>query len=234
MAFTARELITKAYYLSTVVARQYETVDGEQINVGLELLNALLDVESGACELIPYYTRAGFDMVAGQESYFVENLVQLATCTFFISPGVRFSLQPQHRDRFFGSSKLTNIESIPLSYHVERVTGGSRIYFYFLPSEAFPVEITGKYALTDVDLNTDLSEVYDKFYIEYLRYALADYICQDNDIELGQTKKNRLGQIKRQLKWVSPPDFTLTKISTIGRQSGFDWYDANIAHGWRP
>lgn len=232
---TARELINRAYYLSGVVAREYETVSGDQSTIGLDLLNALLDVESGACELIPYFTRAGFTMVPGQETYFIQNLVQLATATFFIAEGVRFSLAPQHRDQYFGSSRITNIQSIPIAYHVERALGGSNLYFYFTPSFNYPVEITGKYALVDVTLDTELTDVYDKFYVEYLRYMLADYICQEYDVELGSTRRARLGQIKKQLKWVSPPDFTLVKISTVGRAPiGVDWYDANLAYGWRP
>ena len=66
MAYTALELVTRAYYLSQIVAREAQTVSGSQISDGLYLLNALLDVKASDLQLIPYYQEYDFTSVAGQ------------------------------------------------------------------------------------------------------------------------------------------------------------------------
>ena len=57
MAYTARMLITRAYYLSQIVSRQLQEVSGEQIEDGLFLLNALLQFKSTDLREIPYFIR---------------------------------------------------------------------------------------------------------------------------------------------------------------------------------
>jgi len=54
MVYTARKLITKAYYLSQVISRSLQTVTAEQVTDGLELLNALIDFKRSDLRLIPY------------------------------------------------------------------------------------------------------------------------------------------------------------------------------------
>jgi len=77
------------------------------------------------------------------------------------------------RKDYFAGPRVDNINSLPYSYRVERELGGSRIYLYFKPESNYVMKISGKYALTDVALNTDLSLLYDTYYIEYLRYAFG-------------------------------------------------------------
>lgn len=234
MTFPARKLVSNSLYLSTVVSREFQSPSGDEITIGLDLLNALLDLESGAYQLIPYYKRDFFNLIPGVEDYFIPNLFDLSTCAFFIAPGVRFALNRQYRQEFFGNSRITNIDSIPLEFHTERELGGTRIYFYFEPNEDYQVEITGKYGLTDVDLDTDLLTVYDKFYIEYLRWALANYMCLEYDISFGREKSAQLSSIIKKLKWVSPPDFTTKKRKMAGGSRSFNWYVSNISQGWWP
>ena len=92
MAYSALTLITRSYYLSQIVARNLETVTGDQITDGLFLLNALLDYKSTDIRLIPYFQRYTFNSVVAQEEYYIPNLLYIDALTFNIGD-VRFAVQ---------------------------------------------------------------------------------------------------------------------------------------------
>jgi hypothetical protein len=233
MAYTVTELITRAFYLSQVVSRELETVHGQQLEDGLTWLNALLSLVSAKTKLIPYYQEYDFPAVAGQEKYFVPNLVQPELLTFNIGP-VRYSTAYQSRKPYFGSGRVDNITSLPFNWHFERLLGGSNIYLYFVPDTNYPIKIWGRFGFTDVTLNQDLELTYDEYYIDYLRYRLAVRICSEYGIQINPQAYEEMLELEEAMKDVSPPDLTLTKISTLHVEPGINWGDINIGRGWRP
>lgn len=235
MTYTATQLITNAYYLSSVLSKDVETITSSQLTEGLALLNAVLAVKSANTKRIPYYKPYDMTLSAGVQEYFIPNLVEVSSFTFFIGT-VRYSLIRQDRREYFGSPRVIDINSLPNTYHVERCFNGSNIYLYFNPEGDYPAQIVGKFSLTDIGLNEDLSLTYDSFYIEYLRYALASRISDEyNIVWLPQNEKN-LKEIEDIINTVSPMDMTLKKVSSLqSANTGADIYlDANVAKGWRP
>lgn len=232
MAVTALELITRSYYLSQVVARELQTVSGAQINDGLYLLNALLDVKASDLHLIPYFQEYTFDTIQGTESYSVPNLVYVDSMTFNIGD-VRYSLIEQGRKEYFASPRIDNVESLPYSYRVERELDGAKVYLYFVPAAAYTIKIWGKFGFTNVTLDTDLSLVYDKFYLEYLRFALAEYICSDYGATFPDLSQQKLKQIVKKLMMISPADLSIQKRSYFTKNPALDWQMINIP-GWQP
>lgn len=233
MAYPATQLITRSWYLSGIVARNLETVSGDQSTDGLFLLNTLLDFKASDLRLIPYYTRYAFNMVIGQEMYFTPDLYEIETLTFNIGP-VRYPMTEVNRDKYFGSGRVDNIQSLPFMYHLERIKGGSNIYVYYLPMDNYPSNLTGKFALTDVTLNQDLSLVYDGFYLEYLRYALAQFMCNEYNIAFSPEKLKMLQIYEKKLLDVSPPDLTIKKVSFLTDNTSLNWAQINIGQGWTP
>jgi hypothetical protein len=233
MAYTVEELITRAFYLSQVVSREFETVSGQQLEDGLVWLNALLSLKSAHSRLIPYYTQYEFNAVIGTESYFVPNLVQPETLTFNIGP-VRYSTMPQSRKPYFGSGRVDNIQSLPFNWHFERLLGGSDIYLYFVPDNTYPIKIWGKFGFADVALNQDLLTLYDEYYIDYLRYRLAMRICSEYGIPMQPQAMQELQEFEEAVTDVSPPDLTLTKYSSLQGETALNWGDINLGKGWRP
>lgn len=104
MPYTARELITDAYYISGIVSPDFQTVSGAQITRGLRALNGLLAEEGITGRTIPYFKEYEWTAVAGQEKYFIEYLIQVSTLTFNIGE-VRYCMRSEHRDRYFGSPR---------------------------------------------------------------------------------------------------------------------------------
>lgn len=234
MAITATDLISRAYYLSQVVSRELQTVSGSQITDGLYLLNALLDFKSTDTRLIPYYDRTTFNTVAGTEMYFIPNLLMVDALTFNIGQ-VRYAMYERTRDEFFNTPRVDNIQSLPFSYRVERVLGGANIYFYFVPADVYVMKLSGKYALSEVTLMQDISLVYDKYYIEYLRHELANMICSDYGATLPDATMETLQEYRKKLLTVSPPDLSIQSHNYFNSGwDSMDWQTANLSVGYIP
>lgn len=233
MAYPASELITRAYFLSQVLARDLQTISGSQMDDGLYLLNALLDVKFSDLQLIPYYTNYQFNTVQGTEMYFIPNLAEADTTTFNIGT-VRFSMNELTRKEYFGTPRVDQLQALPFSYRYERCLGGANLFLYFVPNQVYLVNVWGKFGLSDVTLHQDLSLTYDLFYIEYLRFALAQYICCEYGQSFPETCEMKLKQIVKKLKSVSPADLSISKRSFFTTNTTFDWQFCNLSQGWFP
>lgn len=234
MAYTALQLITRAYYLSGVVSRGLETPLGEQAEDGLQLLNALFDYKSTDIRLIPYYTEYFFNTVVAQEMYFIPDLLDVDTFTFNIGV-VRYPMQDLTRKQYFAGPRVDNIETLPFSYRCERVYGGMNLYLYFVPGDIYNMRIWGKFAIPEVTFTTDLSTYLDLFYIEYYRYALAEYICSEYGSTFPDESKMKLAVMTKKLMDVSPKDLLCNKQSYFTNHTGeIDWQAVNLYKGWWP
>lgn len=234
MAYTAQQLITRAWYLSGIVARGAQTVSGQQITDGLYLLNAFLDFKSVETDLIPDWTYdTSIVAVPGQEEYFIPNCVAIESVTFNIDV-LRYPMDYTTRTRYFGSGRVDNISTLPFNWTYLRTVGGSNLFMYFLPAGNYPLKIMGKFALTDVSLDTDMTTVYDTYYIEYLRYGLAQYMCSEYGIIFNPQSTEVLKKMERELMYVSPPDLSMAKITLLSQGTGYNYGDINIGRGWRP
>lgn len=233
MVITALDLINRAYYLSQVVSRELQTVSGSQIQDGLYMLNALLDVKGSDLHLIPYFQLYEFPAIAGQEMYFIPNLLYADSITFNIGP-VRYPMSELSRKAYFGTARVDNIQSLPFSYRVERTLDGSNLFLYFLPESNYDMKIWGKFGLTDVTITQDLSLVYDFYYIEYLRFALAEYICTDYGATFPDATRAKYMEIRKKLMSISPADLSLQKRNYFTGGAFWDWQSINLAKGWWP
>lgn len=234
MAYTTNELISGAFYASGVVSREFETVSGQEIGDGLEWLNNIITEKVIDDGMIPYETTYSFNFVAGQEEYTIDNLIQVDTLVFF-KESVRFAMQFEKRNAYFGASRVENINSLPYEWYFERQLGGAKLYVYFKPDQAYPVTIHGVFRLTEVALGQDLSLTLDQFYTTYLRYALADRICAEYSLD---TPMNVTRQLSKYESWINKKsrvlDLRMKKMSTLQRAGGYNWAFVNLGKGFVP
>ena len=233
MAYTAQQLINRAYYLSQVVARNLQEVSPDQLTDGLYLLNSILDYMRTDLRLIPYFREYDLTLVANQEEYFIPNLLYIDSMTFNIGV-VRYPMRDMSRKQYFSTPRVDDIANLPWTYRPERTLNGMNVFLYFLPGENYPAKIWGKFALNDVLLNTDMSLTYDSFYIEYLRYALAEKICDEWGVTFPDESKMKLQSMTKKLMDVSPADLTIGKKSYFNSGSFIDWQVVNLSQGWLP
>ncbi len=231
MAYTVTKLITDAYYASGIVSREFETINGSQLQDGFNFLNDVLADKAIEKDMIPYYTKYEFTAVIGQEQYFVPNLESLDTLVFFIN-NVRYQMAPIDRIGFFGSSRA-NINSLPFNWHMERTLGGANIYLYFFPDREYPLEAWGLFRLLEVTLNQDLSLTLDRFYLNYLKFCLAERLCSEFNfvVPAGVDK-----QLKQYQMWIqaksAPMDLSMQKVSTLNGQTTLNYGQINLGKGW--
>jgi len=234
MTYTVTELITKAYYASGIVGREFETVDGSQIEDGLSFLNDILGEKRAENGMIPYNTSTQFNTVVGQEVYNIPNLIQVDTMTF-VKDSVRYPMVQVQRDQYQGAGRANNITSLPFTFNVERLLGGANVSMYFLPDEIYTITIHGLFDLASVALNQDLELTLDRFYITYLRYALADRLCTEFDYDAPASVMIKLDKMESTIKKRSQQlDLRMKKISTLTNQASLSYAQVNLGGGWYP
>lgn len=234
MPYLVRELINDAYYLSRIVSRNFQSVSGQQLTDGLRMFNDILLEKSADERHIPYFEEYQFNAVIGQEEYFVPNLISVSTVVFFLG-AVRFPVRIINRNRYHGSARTDNINSLPFTCSVERAKGGSDIYFYFFPDKNYLIKLWGKFGLTEVSgPDEDLSLIYDRFYTHYLEYDLATEICNYNSVACPPNVIKKLDELTQKTLDVSPQDLSIQKISSLTGRGGLSYWDVNIGRGWRP
>ena len=231
--YIASDLISKAWNLSGIVAKDLQKPSGSQMTNGLFLLNEILEFSASDLHIIPYWTRATLTMLQNVELYYVPNLYAVELLTFNIGP-VRYSMEEQSRYQYFATGRVDNLSTLPSQFHVERVKGGSNIYIYPIPQQTYASNYSGKFGLTDITLTTNMLTVYDSFYCTYLRYALASYMCDDYNIEMPPGTAKKLQEIILKLTDTSPPDLSMQKLSSFRGDDFINYGDVNIGHGHRP
>ena len=248
MGITAQQLITRSYFLSGIVARNLQVPTGDQITDGLQMLNDLLNFKQIETDLIPYWTYIELPLISGQEFYFLPYVAAIESATF--NKGVvRYPMVNTSRSHYFGSSRVDNISTLPFNWNYNRALGGGNIGLYFLPDSNYPLKMMVKLFLVDVTLQSDLTNLtetvpytfvnsnnqgLDTSYIEYLRYALAQYMCSEYGVQFNPESEKILTSYKRKLMYMSPPDLSMIKSSILTEGVGYNWGDINIGMGWRP
>lgn len=236
MAYSVLELIIDAWYLSGIVARQLETVDGQQVNDGLKLFNFLVSEKALEYRKIPYYSVYNFAGVIGQEKYFIPNLLEVDTFVFFIGTGaypIRYAMNYEYRKRYFATPRTEGITSLPYSWTYQRSLGGIDLYIYFLPSQNFPLQIWGRFAFPTFGLFDDLSLAMEPFYLQYMRYDLAGELCRFYNVQFSAENKEHLISLDRQISEMSAYDLSMQKLSTLNRQYSINYAISNFG-GWVP
>ena len=233
MAYTTNELITGAYYASGVISREFETVSGSQIGDGLSWLNDIISEKVVDDGMIPYESTYTFTAVPGQEIYVIPNLIAVDTLVFFLNT-VRFSMAYNKRNNYFGSNRVENIKTLPYQWYFERQKGGGNLYIYFSPDQAYPMELHGTFRLSEVALFQDLSLTLDRFYMTYLRYALAERICAEFNYVTPPNVAKQLGKYEG---WIDKKskllDLRLDKVSSLkSSNTTYSWAYINLGRGF--
>lgn len=231
MSYTVTKLVTNSWYLSGIVSRNLQKVTGDQLNDGVDLLNSVIAEKSIDGVLIPYFDEYDLTAVVGDGEYLIPGLIMAQTFTFNIGT-LRYSTKVTGRKKFFGDSRVDDIQSLPYDYHFERTLGGSNLFLYFVPNTTYPMKIWGKFALSSVTINQDLSLTLDQFYIDYLRYATANFMCQEYNITMQPQAYQQFLKYEQMLRGLSPIDLQMTKMSGFTKNYPDLYGQVNLGKGW--
>ena len=234
MAYLTSNLIADSYYLSGIVSREFETVTGSQTTDGLRLLNEVLADRTLDEGTIPYTDKLSFPAISGTSEYFIANLIDIDVFVFYIQ-GIRYQTRNQKRNEFFGSFRATQIQSLPWNWHLEREFAGGRLFLYFIPDVAYPLEIHGTFRLNSVTLFQDLSLTLDQFYTNFVQYLLAERLCQFFSYNVPA---NVAMQLNKYIKWINNTtnvmDLRTQKLSSLNNGVAINYAMVNLSGGWVP
>lgn len=232
IVYKATQLITRAYYLANIRSRELEEVTGAEVSDGLELLNAILNRYGFLTRLDPYETEYNFDMVAGTKRYFIPGLAEPTTITFNLDtlriPSTMISFKS-----FYGGYRAEDLKSLPFTCTVVRKKGGADLDFYFVPEQAYPVTIWGKFFPAEVTLDTDLSLSFESSYIDYFRYLLARKLCDEFSKQTPAGVEREIQRYEAQLMDVQPLDLTTQRVSAFPGKTT-DLYTLASFGPWMP
>jgi len=234
MTYLTSNLITDSYYLSSIVSRDFETPTGGQMSDGLRLLNDVLADRTIDNGTIPYTRHQLITATPGLSIYPIADLINLEIFVFYIQ-SIRYETRNQQRHEFFGSFRATAIQSLPFNWHFERNLGGGTLYLYFIPDIAYPLEIWGTYRLSSVTEFQDLSLLLDQFYTNFLKYLLAQRLCEYNSWAVPQSI---MIQLEKYYQWINKStnvmDLRQRKVSSLANNMAINYAIVNLSNGWVP
>lgn len=257
MAYTVTQIISDAFNCSGVVGKEFEQVSGEQFTEGLIFLNSLLSKKTADKSGIPYYLQYNANFVIGQEQYYIPGLIEIDTMCFFIDappspiiinpvpappiPGpvgagnqVRYAMMKKDRRSYWATPRANQIQSLPFQYYMERQFGGASVYVYFLPNAQYEFQIWGLFSLNNVTQQQDLALTLDQFYIDYLKFELAERICAEYDYNFPEGAAKQLAEYQAIIdKREQRLDLTQQQISALSQTTdGVNYAYANLGTGW--
>jgi len=227
----AGTLITKAYYLSGIVPRNFETVSKDELADGVNLLNDVLSEINTTGSYIPYFSYPQISCVVGQEEYFIENAVDIFTATFNIGP-VRYEMYQDTLRHYYGSPRVDNVNALPFNWFWERVNGGIKVSVYFKPQDTYVMKFKCKVGLSNVTSNTELSDTFDDYYQLFLKYKLVDYICDFYNVSNPPKIEVKLKKFENIFTDLNAYDFSIKKVVTSSQTSSLTYAQVNLGKGW--
>jgi len=95
------------------------------------------------------------------------------------------------------------------------------------------MEAWGLFRLDEVALNQDLSLTLDRFYINYLKFALAERLCIEFNFVIPTGVDMQLKKYEAMIQSRSAQlDLTMQKMSTLTNGSTLNYGTVNLGFGW--
>lgn len=234
MAYLASQLLVKALRTTGLAPADIGNQPTSRMMVdALDLLNEILSQINSDGALLPYTTTTFIDLTAGQQTYQIPNLIQWQAIAYYLQD-IRYTLYYSARTDYYSSNRADNILSLPYQFHVERTLGGSEISMYFFPQEDYPLQITGLFGFNSVNMGQDISNLFDTYYLKYLRLQLADSICNYYNVPLPANSARELMVIKKQIKRLNNPDLSAQVVPLMGGANFPSYAQANFRNGFQP
>lgn len=180
---TVRDFIFQAYRL---ISAQNPTtpLHGDDQLLGIDVLNQLLNSYASTGLLITVAKTLNTTLTTGQETVtfgdsaytptpdFTEGRLANVDNAWLELEGVTYPLQEISKGEFYGSYKYDPLQSLPVYIIVLPETEITTIRLYPAPSQPYEFYIRGKFQLTDLTSNDDMSSL-PAYYYRYLLFAVA-------------------------------------------------------------
>jgi len=232
---TVNQLINQSLYLLGELAVN-EAPDSFMLSTGLDLINELLDKFAADSIYIPFLTTLSFNMVAGQASYEVSNIitaaiaadriVDLAFANYTVpssGQGIIYPLTIITKSQYYGVVRLTPLNTRPGFIFLDKQAFESIITIYPAPDQPYPCELRCKVMIDKLDEHEDLGTL-PPFYYGFMKYALARkflaYYPSGNWPKENEDEYNDYYAI---IKNANETDLTIRPSAMLSRPEPFYW-----------
>lgn len=135
---------------------------------------------------------------------------------------VRYSLTKYDFDKYFGTGRINNLQTLPSYWCSVPTLGGATLYLYPLPNIAYDFQIQAKFRLSPVTQFQDLSLTLEQNYWDYLTFALAKRMCILQGFPVPDDVRDELSATESNIRnLMTPLDYTMKRMSTLTRSGRY-------------
>ncbi len=213
-----------------------ETPDAFMLSSGLEILNEIIDKFAADSIYIPFLTTVAFNLVAGQASYTLSNLVpadvntnrivDLSMANYTVpsdGQGIIYPLQIINKAQYYGVTRLTPLNTRPGFIFLDKQATESIVTLYPAPDQPYPCQLQVKSMINKLIANQSLGEL-PPFYYGLLKYCLArefrSYYPSGNWNETAEESYQEYMSI---IKNSNETDVTVRPSAILSRPEPFYW-----------
>lgn len=232
---TTNQLIINALYLTGELGVG-ETPDPFMLNTGLELINELLAKFAEDSIYIPYITELNFNLVAGQRTYSIsdivtadvtaDRIVDLSYANFLVpssGQGIIYPLQIINKAQYYGVTRLLPLNTRPGFIFLDKQSLESFITLYPSPDQPYPCQLGVKCMINSLSQNQSLEEL-PPFYYGFLKYALArKFLSIYPSANWPQTAEDEYQDYFSSIKNANETDVTVRPSAVLSRPEPFYW-----------
>lgn len=232
---TVNELIINSLYLIGELGVG-ETPDAFMLSSGLELVNELLAKFTSDSIYIPFLTELSFNMVAGQRTYSISNIVSadvvanrivdLSFANYTVpsaGQGIIYPLQIINKAQYYGVTRLTPLNTRPGFIFLDKQDVESFITLYPSPDQAYPCTLGVKSMIDSLVANQSLSEL-PPFYYGFLKYCLArKFLSYYPSGNWPETSEQEYQDYFSTIKNANETDLTVRPSAVLSRPEPFYW-----------
>jgi hypothetical protein len=232
---TTNELIINSLYLLGELGVG-ETPDSFMLSSGLELINELLDKFAADSIYIPYLTELSFNMVTGQGTYTISDMlpadvtsnriIDLSFANYTVpsaGQGIIYPLQIINKAQYYGVTRLLPLETRPGFIFLDKQPLESLVTLYPQPDQPYPCLLGVKLMLNKLIANQSLAEL-PPFYYGFMKYCLArKFLSYYPSGNWPDTAEQEYQDYFSTIKNANETDITVRPSAILSRPEPFYW-----------
>jgi|SRR6185369_12731934 hypothetical protein len=232
---TTNELIINSLYLLGELGVG-ETPDSFMLSSGLELINELLDKFAADSIYIPYLTELPFNMVSGQGTYSIsdmipadvtaDRIIDLSFANYTVpsaGQGIIYPLQIINKAQFYGVTRLLPLQTRPGFIFLDKQPLESLVTLYPQPDQPYPCQLGVKLMLNKLVANQSVASL-PPFYYGFLKYCLArKFLSYYPSGNWPDTAEQEYQDYFSTIKNANETDVTVRPSAILSRPEPFYW-----------
>jgi hypothetical protein len=232
---TTNQLIINSLYLLGELGVG-ETPDAFMLSSGLELINELLTKFAADSIYIPYLTELSFNLVAGQATYSIsdmvpadvvgDRIVDLSFANYTVpsaGQGIIYPLQIINKAQYYGVTRLLPLNTRPGFIFLDKQDLASYVTLYPAPDQPYPCLLGVKSMLNSLVANQSLEEL-PPFYYGFLKYCLArKFLSYYPSGNWPETAEQEYQDYFNTIKNSNETDLTVRPSAILSRPEPFYW-----------